>query len=237
MSSFVWADLSTYSPETSKRFYERVFGWEFHDAGGYQVALKGSAEIAGLFETPDFFKQIKMPHFWMSYIAVEEVLPIVDMIGSFEGAKVELTDDFYGGKVALIRDPQGAGFTIYDGGKLDSRKMKAGHMVWNELHVSDASRVIPFYERLFGWTVVESESKDKFSILSPQREHLSDILVIPNEVKGKYEYWVCTFAVDDLGLARRRIEDNGGGVVMDEGERLMMHDDSGEAFFYIQCIE
>ncbi|MEM6689724.1 MAG: VOC family protein [Planctomycetota bacterium] len=237
MNNFVWPDLSTYNPETSKRFYERVFGWSFHDTGGYHVALQGSSEIAGLFETPGFFKQIKMPHFWMSYIAVEDVLPIADLAGSFKEAKVELTDDFYGGKVALIRDPQGAGFTIYDGGRLDSRKPETGHMVWNELHVSDASQVIPFYERVFGWTIDESASQDKYAVFNYKQEHISDILVIPNSVKGKYEYWVCTFAVDDLNLARQRIEENGGGVVIDEGERLMMHDNSGEAFFYIQCIE
>lgn len=89
----------------------------------------------------------------MNNFAVDNGVRVSEIAKEFDEAKVELTDDFYGGKIALIRDPQGAGFTIYDGGKLDSRKNKAGHMLWNELHVSSTSSVIPFYERLFGWTI------------------------------------------------------------------------------------
>ena len=44
MNSFVWADLSTYDPEKSKRFYETVFGWQFHDDQGYSVAMNGRRE-------------------------------------------------------------------------------------------------------------------------------------------------------------------------------------------------
>ena len=36
---FVWADLSTYNPFRSMSFYKNVFGWDFHDLGGYQIAM------------------------------------------------------------------------------------------------------------------------------------------------------------------------------------------------------
>ena len=235
MKEFVWADLSSYDPAKSKIFYEQVFGWTFHDAGGYMVAMQGSTEIAGLFETPEFFKNIRMPHFWMSYIAVDDALATAELASEFGNATVEMTDQFYGGQIALIRDPQGAGFTVYDGGKFASRKIESGHMVWNELHVSDATGVIPFYERLFGWRIQPNKSRSNYAIFNKEQEQISQISVIPNSVKGKYEYWVCTFAVDNLGQAKARVEQQGGGVVFDEGERIMMHDDSGEAFFYIQC--
>lgn len=236
MNSFVWADLSTYDPACSRSFYENVFQWQFRDAGGYFIAMQGSAEIAGLFETPEFFKKIKMPHFWMSYIAVENVAQVSKVAEEFNDAKVELADDFYGGKIALIRDPQGAGFTIYDGGKLDSRKFAAGHLLWNELHVSDANSVIPFYERIFDWTILQSEIEGRHLVLDANQEHISDISEIPNELKGKYEYWVCTFAVDNLERSKSQIVENGGAIVVDDGERVMMHDNSGEAFFYIQSL-
>ena len=236
MSNFVWADLSTYDPAKSTRFYENVFEWQFHDVGGYFVAMQDSVEITGLYETPEFFKKIKMPHFWMSYIAVDDVVRVSEIARACDDAKVELSDDFYGGRIALIRDPQGAGFTIYDGGKLDGRKHKVGQMMWNELHVSDTSSVIPFYERLFGWTIRQGKSAGKYHVFNLNQEHISDISRIPSELKGKYEYWACTFAVDNLNQVKNRIEENGGGVVFDEGERTMMHDNSGEAFFYIQSI-
>jgi len=236
MSEFVWADLSTYEPKKSRQFYEGVFGWQFRNAGGYWVAMDGRSEVAGLFETPDFFKKIKMPHFWMSYFSVDNADEAADRAGSIDGAIVELVDDFYGGRIALIRDPAGAGFTVYDGGKLDSRRLKAGSLVWNELHVSDAERVIPFYERALGWRVEGGGSPNHHRFFNDQQQHICDLAEISNDIKGDYEYWVCTFAVDDVGKTQQAIVNHGGGVVSDDGDRVMVHDDSGEAFFYIEAI-
>lgn len=234
MGLFVWADLSTYDPKSSQRFYKKVFGWKFQNVGGYRVAYRKRTEIAGLYETPDFFKQINMPHFWMSYVGVADALAVAERARSFDDAVVELADEFYGGNIALIRDPQGAGFTVYDGGQLDGRRTETGTMVWNELHVSDASHVVPFYEALFDWVVEPGGEAGAHRILFGG-EHIGDINELPNDVKGEYEYWVCTFGVDDLARTKERVVDNGGGLVIDEGHRMLMHDDSGEAFFYIQA--
>ena len=215
------------------QFYGEVFGWKFQDASGYFVAMQGGTEIAGLYQTPEFFQKIRMPHFWMSYIVVADALATAEVAKEFADAKVELTDDFYGGKIALIRDPQGAGFTVYDGNKLNGRGNQTGQLVWNELHVSDASTVVPFYEKLFNWTISKS-SDASYQIHDSNQNHISDILVLPNELKGKYEYWACTFAVDNLNSAKDRVIDNGGGVVYEEAHRIMLHDDSEEAFFFMQ---
>ena len=55
------------------------------------------------------------------------------------------------GKVALIRDPQGSGFTVYEGDQLTHTRTlnEPGTLIWNELHVSNAAKVIPFYEGIF----------------------------------------------------------------------------------------
>ena len=55
--NFIWADLSTYAPEKSKDFYQKVFGWQFHNEADYWLAYNGTKTIAGLYETPDFFKK------------------------------------------------------------------------------------------------------------------------------------------------------------------------------------
>ena len=86
MNGFVWADLSTYAPDKSKSFYESVFNWQFHDVGGYSVAMQGSVEIVGLFEMPEFFQKLKMPHFWMSYIAVDDAVRVSEIAREFDDA-------------------------------------------------------------------------------------------------------------------------------------------------------
>lgn len=103
--------------------------------------------------------------------------------------------------------------------------------------LSDSTRGIVFTSDSSAGPIRQGASAAKYHVFSSNQEHTSDILVIPNELKGKYEYWVCTFAVDNLERARARVEEQGGRVVFDEGERVMVHDNSGEAFMYIQCVE
>ncbi|MEM7457738.1 MAG: VOC family protein [Planctomycetota bacterium] len=232
MNNFVWADLSTYDTLSSIAFYKNVFGWQFYDSGGYHVAMNGTEEVAGIYETPDFFKKIKMPHFWMSYIGVEDAQRTAEIASQFDAAKVELMDDFYGGRIALIRDPLGAGFAVYDGGQLHVRDGSTG-LCWNELHVSDATKVLSFYQQLFGWNFTFNKTAATYQCFDSNNNHVTDIVEVPNQVKGKQEYWVCTFAVEDVVQATSRIERNGGGVLNDEGYRIMLYDNSGEAFFYV----
>jgi len=68
-----FADLSTYSPKETIPFYENVFGWKYYETANYFTAYQGNKEVCGLYETPEKFKQMRMPHFWMTYIQVSDV--------------------------------------------------------------------------------------------------------------------------------------------------------------------
>ena len=120
-NKFIWADLSSYEPEKTKRFYESVFGWNYYDSNNYLTAYNGNVEVVGLYQTPVKFQQMKMPSFWMSYIQVESVSETVEKARELGGI-IELVDleNSIGG-VALIRDVLGAGFTVYEGEMLNSR--------------------------------------------------------------------------------------------------------------------
>ncbi|MEM9918460.1 MAG: VOC family protein [Bacteroidota bacterium] len=236
MNQIVFADLSTYTPEKTMAFYKAVFGWTFYNDHGYYLAYQQSREIIGLYETPEKFKQMRMPHFWMTYIQVENVGQTVAKVKALGGI-IELVDESNPiGGVALIRDPQGAGFTIYDGNQLHTRtNNEVNTLVWNELHVSDMQKVKLFYQGLFDWIFYEL-ARDHYQIYTSDEVHTADALNIPNEYKGKYEYWVCTFGVDDLDTSSETILKQGGSLIMDEGKRRLFTDDSGQAFFYIQEV-
>ena len=90
-SKLIWADLSTYDPKSSLSFYQNVFGWEFHNDRGYWIATLDGQAVAGIYETPAFFKKIKMPHFWMSYFQVDDTTTVVQKSEKTKG-KVELSD-------------------------------------------------------------------------------------------------------------------------------------------------
>lgn len=107
---FVWTDLSTFDVREATRFYSKVFGWKFWDQDGYQLARRRSTVLAGVYEMPEPFQSINMPSFWMSYVAVDDVAATVERARQHPQAIIEVeSDDFGDGRVALIRDPAGAG--------------------------------------------------------------------------------------------------------------------------------
>jgi len=237
-NSFIYADLSTYTLRESIAFYKRVFGWQFYKQDNGYFAYAGNRLVVGLYETPERFQQINMPHFWMSYIQVNDIAKTVASARELGGI-IEMEQSIAGfGKVALIRDPQGAGFTIYEGEKLTSTRTEGSvnTLIWNELHVSDAEKIIPFYEGIFDWQFHRRDS-GHFEIYSGANRHMADTWVISNAYKSKYEYWVCTFGVKSLQESFQKILANGGSLIVDEGERMLCADDSGQAFFYIQEVK
>ena len=233
----IFADLSTYNPNETIPFYENVFGWKFYEEYDYHTAFLGNDTVAGLYETPLKYKQMRMPHFWMTYIQVNDVDETVEQAKSLGGI-IEMHEKIpYIGKVALIRDPLGAGFTIYEGSFFKNTRTTnvPNTLVWNELHTSKLDNAIPFYQGIFNWNIVKETSKEA-QIFNSKNEHIADIYEIPTIIKGKYNYWVSSFSVLDLKETKKKIISNGGKLVIDEKKRMLFTDNSKEAFFYISQI-
>jgi len=234
-NNFIWADLSSYNPDNSKQFYQSVFGWDYFDTNNYLTAYKNDKAVVGLYQTPQKFQEINMPSFWMSYIQVDNVLKTVEKARELGGI-IELVDTKNSmGSVALIRDTLGAGFTVYQGNAYNSRtKSEENTLIFNELHVSDATKAIAFYKHLFNWTFKGSK-ESSFQVYNTHNNHITTIHEIPNTIKSSYEYWVCVFGVKHLQKTLKVIIEHGGKLIFDEGNRLLCTDGS-EAFFYIQTI-
>ncbi|WP_299114102.1 VOC family protein [uncultured Winogradskyella sp.] len=233
-----FADISTYSPKKTMSFYERIFGWKYDKTNNYFTAFSGNTVVSGLYETPEKFKQMRMPHFWMTYIKVANLDATIDKAKQLGGI-IELNYEMNGfGKVALIRDPQGAGFTIYEGDKLKSTRTEntKNTLIWNELHVSDVTKIIPFYEGIFNWQIVQNIN-GIYEVLNNEGEYIVDIMEIQNQYKGKYEYWACTFGVDNLEKSKKVILENDGHLINNESNRILFTDNSNEAFFFIKEVK
>ena len=233
-NTIIYTDLSTYTLKQTMAFYEAVFDWKYYGDNAYYLAYKGFKPVAGLYETPEKFKQMRMPHFWMTYIQVKSLKETVPKARKLGGIIEMVDEDNPIGKVALIRDPQGAGFTIYEGDQLQATRTQNEHgtLINNELHISNAAAIIPFYEGIFNWNFVEN-NPHYYKIYNSNKEQVATALQISNAYKGKYEYWICTFAVKQLQKTRDKIVNNGGSILTDEGSRILVTDHSGEAFFYI----
>ncbi|MEO0476782.1 MAG: VOC family protein [Planctomycetota bacterium] len=237
MNDFIWVDLSTFDPAKAHRFYGRVLGWSFDtDASGYSNAsTAGVAQpTAGLYPMPEFFRKIKMPSFWMSYIQVADIDAVVAKAGGL-GARIELQEDNALGRIALVRDPLGAGFTCIQNDALNSGQGNApGQYAGSELVISDPGRANDFYSSLFNWSF-KDQGHDQYTIHQHDGEVIASMQAASNDVKGDKEYWAVYFVVKDLGQARQAIEAADGAVIYAydafSGEVLIGVDDQGAAFY------
>ncbi|MEM7749796.1 MAG: VOC family protein [Pseudomonadota bacterium] len=216
---FVWCDLSSRRLDIACQFYAQLFGWQYEtlqaaDGSDYIVGANAAEPVAGLYTMPEKFQNMGMPCFWMSYIAVQSIDQAVAN-GAEHGGKVELgpLDWGDGSRVALIRDPLGAGFTVVEGGAFSARNDQPQHggMAWNGLYVSDAEVVIPFYRRLFNWQISPHKTHAAhYDIANSEGKRISSIQELPEALRGKEQYWAIHFTVDDMANARETVIGAGG---------------------------
>ena len=198
-SNFIWCDLSTFDINTALEFYSSLFDWKFYTnkdesvEEAYNIAYQGKDAVSAIFVMPEYLQKINMPSFWMSYISViniEEVVSDAEKNGAIIEIKPTSFDEK--SKIALIRDPSGAGFTVYEGKDLKGKSV-AGHgrMVWNVLHVSDLGLVKDFYQNVFGFKFKpEPESDYRYGIYNPEDDIIAHAEVLSDEIKGDKQYWM-----------------------------------------------
>ena len=112
-----WHELMTKDHVAAFKFYSALFGWEKNgemDMGGGNMYLmygKGDKMYGGMFtQTGDM---VGMHPFWLMYIHVKDVAKAVD-IATKAGAQVHRPQmDIPGGSIAILGDPQGAGFAVH----------------------------------------------------------------------------------------------------------------------------
>jgi uncharacterized protein len=110
---FVWDELGTSDVEGAEKFYTEVFGWTTKDMGpdfgGYKIFEVGETGIAGVHALQD---PTTSPR-WIPYVGVEDVDATVSKASELGGSTAaEAMDIPTVGRIALVKDPQGAVFGI-----------------------------------------------------------------------------------------------------------------------------
>jgi hypothetical protein len=120
--AYSWNELNTRDPEAAKSFYGDVFGWAFDDmdmgeSGNYTVfrladAPEEGSGIGGLLDmrgrVPD-----EVPAHWLTYFTVADRDEAVQKATASGGSKmVEM--DLPMGRLAILLDPQGAAFGVFE---------------------------------------------------------------------------------------------------------------------------
>ncbi|MEM8877086.1 MAG: VOC family protein, partial [Pseudomonadota bacterium] len=96
----------------------------------------------------------------------------------------------------------------------------------------DADAVAAFYERLFAWRLEPNETAAGVTpVRNARGQTVSEIHQLPDEVRGKFEFWGVHFAVTDIAKAKQAALGAGGEALYEAGDSILLKDRDGAAFF------
>lgn len=220
---FVWYELMTTDAAAASAFYAGVVGWEPKDAGmpmPYTMLHAGGQPIGGLMAlTPDMLQGGARPA-WCGYVGVASVDDHVRKLTAAGGSICNPPQDIPGvGRFAVVADPHGAVFMLFQGSEGDSAPPRdtsaPGQVGWNELHAGQGDEAFAFYAGLFGWT------KDQAIDMGPAgtyqlfktggAEAAGGIMTKMPEMP--VSAWVYYVNVDAIDAAVARVTAGGGTVI------------------------
>ncbi|NOD75043.1 MULTISPECIES: VOC family protein [unclassified Ruegeria] len=238
---FLWTDLSTYDMRTARTDYAEFFNWSFGKEQAYEFATIGGQEVAAIFPMPDRLAKMNMPSFWMSYIHVDDLDAKVEQARTHEGVIIEVEPQPFSeaARIALVRDPSGAGFTMYEGPDIQTGAPGAGKIIGRFHHVPDIALIAPFYADLFGWRFEKSSASPwpRYDIRHPDGTVVAWAEEVPEDIRGKFRYWMPCFGVKSVGDTLRQIEARSGQHHNDLPEGRVLVSDRQGAHFMIQTLD
>jgi len=119
------------------------------------------------------------------------------------------------GRMAVIQDPQGAFFMVWEPKENIGAKLVNAHgaLSWNELYSPDPDAASEFYGGLFGWETSAMDAMPmKYLVISNEGKGNGGMTVPPQP--GIPPSWLVYFAVDDIDDAMAKVNDLGGSTMM-----------------------
>src|SRR6185436_4149252 len=206
-----WVDLSSDDAGASREFYAKLFGWNVEvnpdpQYGGYALARIGGKDAAGIGPKMD----PNSPTAWSLYIGTEDVDALAKQVTSAGGTVIMAPFDVGDqGRMAVFQDPAGAFISAWQGTRMGGfQTNEPNSFGWAELNARGVDRALPFYTKVFGWTV-------KTSPMGEGQPDYNEFQIGGQSVAGAWEmnsnvpaevpsYWQVYFAVDDVDAAFRK---------------------------------
>jgi hypothetical protein len=237
-----WVDTSQPDPEAALPFYSGLFGWEFEDMmpegspGRYFVGRIRGGDVAAVGSIPEGTPPVAM---WNTYIWVESADDTAANSREAGGAVVmEPFDIMDSGRMAMLTDPEGAAFCVWQAGQHKGAQIvnEHGALNFNGLATRDVEGAAAFYGAVFGWTILTLPAGlmwtlpgygDHLEERSPGlREQMAqmggpegfiDVVAALNPIAADDTatpaHWSVTFGVDDAHATAAKVGELGGEVV------------------------
>ena len=246
--TFCWIDLGTPDQDDAGEFYGALFGWQLKEdenaeqTAGYRTAQRDGNAIGGVMK----LMQEGQPPAWMNYVCVEDADVTAEKAreaGGVVHAEPMSVLDY--GRMAIIADPTGAVFGIWQPGKNIGADVvgETGAMAWNELNTRDPEAAKAFYGEVFGWSFEdkEYEGSGAYTAIVLGEESVGGLIDVTDRVPAEVPaHWLVYFDVEDLDATLETAKERGGDVpagpfdIAEIGRIAVIKDPFGAWFAVIQ---
>jgi uncharacterized protein len=239
--NFVWYEHLTHDPKAAIAFYTEVMGWKtqpFGDAG-YTMWVGSQGPLGGVMKLPDEAAKTGAPPHWMGSVMVDDVDATVAQVRSLGGKVYKEPGNIPTvGRLAIIADPQGAAMSVFEPSEaMEKHEIKEGEVCWNELYTTDPEAALAFYDKVFGWKVLQTMDMGemgKYRIFGQGETQYGGVMDIPQpQMPPSWGYYVETA---DLDAAVARSTSKGakitvGPIPVPTGGRIAMLTDPQGAVY------
>ncbi len=241
--TFSWADLSTSDQPAAKDFYSGLFGWEatdmpVGDGVVYSMMNSGGKPVAAISPQQQAQAEAGVPPTWNSYVTVTSADRAAERAGEL-GATVHAPpfDVMEAGRMAVIQDPQGAFFMVWEAGRHPgARRVNAhGALSWNELASPDVAASSKFYGDLFEWQIEPLEGMGMEYSTIRTAAGTSNGGIRPALPPGTPPHWLVYLGIDDIDGGLSTVKELGGKALsevidMGPGRFAAAQDPQGAVF-------
>jgi hypothetical protein len=237
-----WVDTSQPDPKAALPFYRDLFGWEFESAmpegseGDYYIGRIRGGDVAAVGSIPEGAPSIAT---WNTYVWVDSAGETATKARDAGGGVVtEPFDVMDAGRMAVLRDPEGVVFCVWQARNNKGARIvnEHGSLNFNGLATRNPEKAKAFYGAVFGWKTLELPAGvmwtlpgygDHLEERSPGlREQMAqmgapegfiDVVAaltpIADDDSETPAHWSVTFAVDDADATATKATELGGQVV------------------------
>jgi uncharacterized protein len=206
-----WVD--TWQEEIPAAFYSGLFGWEAQVGDEYTLFTHRGLDVAGA------GVRAGAEPAWTTYVWVDDADAVAERAVAAGGRLVsEPFDSLDGGRMALVADPAGAVFGVWQLGEHRGARVvnEPGAWAMSALSTPDPEGANAFYGAVFGWQTSEFGPATMWHVPGffggePQQPVPRDVVAVM--VPGEHAVWAVNFWADDVDAAAERAAALGGAVI------------------------
>jgi uncharacterized protein len=207
-----WVDMWVADPDPAAAFYTELLGWDAA-RGEYTIFQRRGRDAAGLGAGDE------LPPAWTTYVWVDDADATAEAARAAGGQLVrEPFDSLDGGRIAIVADPAGAVFGVWQVGEHRGAAVvnEPGAWAMSALSTPDPEGANAFYGAVFGW---ETEAFGPATLYrlpgyfggEPTQPVARDVIAVM--MPGEHAAWMPDFWVPDADAAAETAARLGGTVI------------------------